>query len=240
MKNIALIFAGGSGMRMNTNANPKQFLQLHGKEIIIYTIEHFEKHADIDAIAVVCIETWMPFLKSLLAKFGIQKVKWTIAGGVNGQQSICNGLAAIQKEYPDDTAVLIHDGVRPLITQGLISDCIQSVALHGSAVTVTPEIETVTSLDKCGQITSIVDRSKCFHAKAPQCFKLGDIWQCHQRAVADKLTNIIDSASLMKHYGYELYTVQGSHENIKITTPSDFYIFRALYEAQENSQIFGL
>jgi 2-C-methyl-D-erythritol 4-phosphate cytidylyltransferase len=238
--NIALIFAGGSGIRMNTSAKPKQFLQLHGKEIIIHTIEHFEKHPDINALVVVCIDSWIPFFRTLVEKYNIGKVKWIVSGGANGQESIYNGLAMIQEQAAEDSIVLIHDGVRPLITQELISQCIQSVAAHGSAITVTPEIETVVSLDSEGKVVSITDRSKCFHAKAPQCFRFVDIWECHKRAKQDGLVNVIDSASLMRHYGYELHTVQGSYDNIKITTPSDFYVFRALYEARENLQILGL
>jgi 2-C-methyl-D-erythritol 4-phosphate cytidylyltransferase len=226
---------------MNNASRPKQFLQLYGKEIIIHTLEHFEKHPDIDAVVVVCIESWMPFLKSLLEKYIIGKVKWIVPGGGDGQESIYNGLACcIQAPVSGDSIVLIHDGVRPLITQELISRCIQSVISSGSAITVTPAIETVVSLDNEGKVVSITDRSKCFHAKAPQCFRLADIWQCHQRAKQEGFLNMIDSASLMQHYGYTLHTVQGSYDNIKITTPSDFYIFRALYEARENSQIFGL
>jgi 2-C-methyl-D-erythritol 4-phosphate cytidylyltransferase len=239
--NIALIFAGGSGTRMNSIAKPKQFLQLYGKELIIHTLENFEEHTEIDSIVVVCIEPWIPFLKSLLEKYSINKVKWLVPGGKSGQESIYLGLTAIKNIVPDDSIILIHDGVRPLITQSLISDCIASVIANGSAITVTPEIETVVSIEKSDRrITSITDRSKCYHAKAPQCFRLADIWQGHILAKADDLNEMIDSASLMKHFGYELYSVQGDYENIKITTASDFYVIRALYEARENSQVFGL
>ena len=239
--NIALIFAGGTGIRMNTVAQPKQFLQLYGKEIIIHTIENFENHHDIDGIVVVCIEGWIPFLRTLLDKYGIGKVKWIVLGGETGQDSIYRGLSAIKDDVSDDSVILIHDGVRPLVTNKLISDCITSVIIHGSAITVTPEIETVVTIDNnSGKITSITDRSNCFHAKAPQCFRFADLWRVHTLARADGYNNMIDSASLMKHYGYQLCTVQGDYENIKITTPSDFYIFRALYEARENSQVFGL
>jgi 2-C-methyl-D-erythritol 4-phosphate cytidylyltransferase len=238
--NIVLLFAGGSGIRMNTSSKPKQFLQLYGKEIIIHTVEIFEKHPAIDTIVVVCIESWISFFRDLLEKYNIDKVKWVVPGGVNGQESIYNGLSSIQPHVPDDSIVLIHDGVRPLITQELISQCIQSVVSYGSAITITPEIETVVSLDDEGKVVSIMDRSKCFHAKAPQCFRFSDIWQAHKKAKQDGLTDMIDSASLMRHYGYSLHTEQGAYDNIKITTPSDFYIFRALYEARENSQIFGL
>ena len=240
MNNIALIFAGGSGMRMNNNAQPKQFLQLHDKEIIIYTLEHFEQHPAIDAIAVVCIEEWILFFKSLLEKYKIKKVKWIVAGGTTGQESIFNGLSAIKNNCTNNPIILIHDGVRPLINSELITNCINSVEKNGSAITVTPEIETVVSLNSDKKITSITDRSSCYHAKAPQCFRLNNIYSAHQRANQEGLKNIIDSASLMAYFGHELYTVEGGYENIKITTPTDFYLFRALFEAKQNSQIFGL
>ncbi|MDR3328809.1 MAG: 2-C-methyl-D-erythritol 4-phosphate cytidylyltransferase [Prevotellaceae bacterium] len=236
----ALIFAGGSGIRMNTNAKPKQFLQLYGKEIIVHTIEHFEKHAGVDAVAVACLEAWIPYLQELVAKFGLGKVRWVVAGGETGQASTHRGLAAIRSGCPDDTTVLVHDGVRPLITQALISDCIAAVAAHGAAIAVTPAVETVVALNGEGMITAATDRSKTFHARAPQCFRLGDIWQCYERAAADGLTSAVDSASLMMHYGHQLHAVPCAYDNIKITTPSDFYVFRALYEAKENLQILGL
>ena len=120
----------------------------------------------------------------------------------------------------------------------MISDCIQCVKEHGTAITVTPAIETIVTTD-AGKITSITDRSKCYHAKAPQCFILGEILDAHNRAKKESNLNMIDSASLMKYYGYELYTVQGNFDNIKITTPADFYTFKALYEVREQQQIFG-
>jgi 2-C-methyl-D-erythritol 4-phosphate cytidylyltransferase len=238
--NIALIFAGGSGKRMHYTAKPKQFLQLHGKEIIIHTIEVFDKHFDIDGIVIVCIEPWIEFLSELIKKFNISKVKGIIAGGKTGQESIYLGLKLIKKLYSDDTIVLINDGVRPLIDQELISDCIQMVNNKGSAITVTPAIETILYLDNDNKVEAITDRSKCFNAKAPQCFFLKDIFECHEMAINDGFNNIIDSATLMHYYGRTLFTVLGKFENIKITTPSDFYIFKALFEARENSQIFGI
>ena len=238
---IAIIFAGGSGNRMNNTSKPKQFLQLFGKEIIIHTIENFENHHEIDIIVVVCIESWIQSLKIILEKYNIAKVKYIVSGGNTGQESIYRGLSVIKDKVPEDSVILIHDGVRPLITQKLISDCIKSVFTHGNAITVTPEIETVISIDNNnGKVTDITDRRKCFHAKAPQCFRFCDIWKAHLQARVDGFNNMIDSASLMKYYGHELYTIQGDYENIKITTASDFYVFRALYEARENSQVFGL
>ena len=237
--NNTLIFAGGSGTRMNSRARPKQFLQFYGKELIIHTLENFQNHKDIDGIVVVCIEDWIPYLEKLLEKYQIDKVRKVVSGGSTGQESIYKGLCAISEFAPNDSIVLVHDGVRPFVNESLISDCIKCTKEHGSAITVTPAIETITTIEN-GKIKTITDRSKCFHAKAPQCFFLGDLLEAHNKARADGKLNMIDSASLMKFYDHELYTVQGNFDNIKITTPADFYTFKALYEVRENQQIFGL
>ena len=238
MTNV-LIFAGGSGVRMNTRARPKQFLQFYGKELIIHTLENFQNHPEIDGIVVACIEDWIPYLKKLLEKYQIDKVKSVVPGGATGQESIYKGLVAIHEYADDDSIVLVHDGVRPFVNESLISDCIKSVKEHGSAITVTPAIETIVT-SKDGKITGITDRSKCYHAKAPQCFILGELLSAHEKARKEGNTNMIDSASLMQHYGRELYTVMGTFDNIKITTPAEFYTFKALYEVREQQQIFGL
>lgn len=237
--NNVLIFAGGSGSRMNSKSRPKQFLQFYGKELIIHTLENFQQHLEIDNIVVVCIEDWIPYLQKLLVKYEIDKVRAVVSGGSTGQESIYKGLVALKSISSDKDIVLVHDGVRPFVSEDLISNCIKSVKEYGSAITVTPAIETIVTLDN-GKINSITDRSKCFHAKAPQCFYINDLLLAHEKAIKDGNLNMIDSASLMKFYGYELYTVVGNFDNIKITTPADFYTFKALYEVRENQQIFGL
>lgn len=236
--NNALIFAGGSGTRMNSRARPKQFLKFYGKELIIHTLENFQNHPQINSITIVCIKDWIPYLNKLLEKYQIDKVKTVVSGGDTGQESIYKGLCAIHGYAPDSSIVLVHDGVRPFINEQVISDCIKSVKEHGSAITVTPAIETIVTTEE-GKITSITDRSKCYHAKAPQCFILSDLLSAHEKARLDGNLNMIDSASLMQFYGFELYTVQGNFDNIKITTPADFYTFKALYEVREQQQIFG-
>lgn len=235
----ALIFAGGSGTRMNSRGRPKQFLQFYGKELIVHVLENFQDHPEIDAIAVVCIADWIAYLERLVAKYGLDKVRAVVPGGASGQESIHRGLVAVKEFAPDDSVVLVHDGVRPFVNEKLISDCIRTVKEKGSAITVTPAIETIVTQED-GKIASITDRSKCFHAKAPQCFYLGELLAAHERARAEGNADMIDSASLMKFYGHELYTVPGNFDNIKITTPADFYTFKALYEVREQQQIFGL
>lgn len=239
--NIAVIFAGGTGKRMNTKSKPKQFLEMHGKPVLIYTLENFQNHPLIDHIILVCLETWIDYAAGLMKKFGITKVAKIVPGGKTGQESIYHGIATAEKLYGDDNVVLIHDGVRPLINEETITNCIRTVKQYGNAITVSPAIETIFLKNEGNDfVGQIFNRSRCEMAKAPQCFVLGDIYKAHLRAIEEGNCDFIDSASLMQHYGMKLYTVDGPSENIKITTPSDFYIFRAIMDAKENLQILGL
>lgn len=239
MKNIALIFAGGSGTRMNTRSKPKQFLELHGKPIIIYTLQLFENHEDIDGIIIVCVKDWIDYLKKMLLKFDITKVKDIVEGGETGQESIYNGLESAVKNFPDNNIVLIHDGVRPLIDDVTISENIRTVREKGSCITCIPATETLIVVQDDNSL-KIPSRRKSFLARAPQSFRLQDIWEIHQKAKREGRNDFIDSCTMMSHYGKKLSTIVGPMENIKITTPTDFYIFRAIEEVRENSQIFGI
>ena len=238
MSNIAVIFAGGTGKRMNTSSKPKQFLELYGKPILVYTIEKFNNHPEIDGIILVVLETWITYCEELINKYKQNKVKAIIAGGETALESQRNGLLKAQELFGPDSIVLIHDGVRPLIDEETISNNIECVKDHGSAVTVTPAIETITIKSQSGEIQQIIERSKVEMARAPQSFFLKDILEAHKKA-AETNQDFIDSASMMLHYGYKLFSVEGTPENIKITTPNDYYTFRALIDAQENSQVFG-
>ena len=238
--NIAIIFAGGTGQRMNTKSKPKQFLELHGKPIIIYTLEHFDQHELIDGIIVVCVREWIDYCQQLLEKFHISKVRAVIPGGETGMLSRYKGVQKAAELYPEDTICLMHDGVRPLIDHDIISQNIEAVEMYGSAVTVAPAIETIAVKGEDNTVGKIIDRSKCQLAKAPQSFRLRELWAVHQDAVNSGMTDCIDTAYLMQLSGHKVHTVEGLAENIKITTPTDFYMFRALMDIRENSQIFGV
>lgn len=237
--NIAVIFAGGVGLRMNNKAKPKQFLELYGKPIIIYTIEHFEQHEDIDGIVIACVEEWIPYLEKLLTKFNISKVVEIVPGGSNGQESIYNGLLCAKKHYPEESIVMIHDGVRPLIDGDIISKNISSVKTFGTAITSAPPVETFVLIDENSAVCDVHDRSLSRLAKAPQSFYLKDILKVHEQAIKDCFYGAIDSCSLMTHYGYKIQLIEGLSENIKITTPTDYYIFKGIIDAKEEMDIFG-
>ena len=239
--NIALIFAGGTGTRLNSKTRPKQFLELNGKPIIIHTLEYFEDAPSIDAVCVVCLESWIPYFRDLVKRFNLQKIRWVVPGGNSGQDSIFKGLSAVfeDESVPKDSIMLMHDGVRPLISVKTVEDVIACARENGNAVTVTSAYETIITVDENENVEDVVDRKRAKLARAPQAFRLNDIHAAHIRAREENF-DAIDSATLMRHFGHKLFTVEGPVENIKITSPSDFYIFRAIYEARENSQIWGL
>ena len=239
MGNYAVIFAGGVGQRMNSKAKPKQFLEIHGKPIIVHTIEHFQKNRLISGICVVVVVDWLEYMHSLIQQYRLTKVRWLEKGGESALASQYNGLKKIYEETGDGI-VLIHDGVRPLINEDLIDRCITEVQKFGSAVTVAPAIETIIQVDKNNMIKRTFSREACQLARAPQCFYLKDIIDAHERARQDNNYNFVDSTSLLLHYGAEIHTINGPAENIKVTNPADFYICRALLDARENTQILGI
>ena len=235
--NVALIFAGGTGSRMGNQARPKQFLELHNKPVIIYTLQAFETHEQIDGIVVVCKKDWIDFLNEQITKFELKKIAGVVEGGTSGQNSIYRGLEFCEKNYASDTCVLVHDGVRPLIDKTTITRCIDSVKKYGNAITVVPSIETIIR-EQDNTVQEIVDRTSCKMARAPQSFYLKDLLDAHRRAQGEHLDkSFIDSASLMQYYGHKLHVVEGNRENIKITTPIDFYSFAGLVDGAAG--VFG-
>lgn len=239
--NIAVIFAGGVGKRMKTNGVPKQFLEVYGKPILIYTLEKFENNQNVDAIIISCLEEKIDYCKKLVDKYDISKVRAIVKGGKTGQESIYNGLrAAEQISESDKDIVLIHDGVRPLIDDEIIDNNIKCVKENGSAITCVECKETVVILDDNDNIKDVTDRNKSRLARAPQSFYLYDILNAHKKALEDGKTNVIDSCTLMRMYGKEVSIVIGKSENIKITTPDDYYMFKAMLDMKENSNIFGI
>ena len=238
--NIGVIFAGGVGKRMHSKDRPKQFLELYNKPIIIHTLEHFENSPDIDDVVIACVEDWIPYLEELLYRFRIEKVRRIVPGGPTGQLSIYNGLkAAHDIACGEDPIVLIHDGVRPLITPELLTENIECVKKYGSAITAGVVKETIVVINEDMGIEQVPSRARSRVAKAPQSFRLSEILSVHERAIADGMNDSIDSCTLMQTYGKKLHMIDGPYENIKITTPDDFYMMRAILEARENDQIYG-
>lgn len=224
MKNIALILAGGKGLRMHNHSVPKQFLEIDGKPIVIHTLEVFSKLPRVDAMIVACLEEWIPFLKENILRFGISKVVDIVPGGDTGQDSIFHTLCAA-KEYVgnEDAIVLVHDAVRPLITPQTINANITMAERYGNCVTCCPVLETLIVRNNDGTM-SFPNRSDAMLARAPQSFLLSELYSAHERALANGWHDFPDSCTLMGYYGYKITTLTDSEENIKITTPTDLLV----------------
>lgn len=233
--NIALIIAGGTGARMQ-QAVPKQFMSIYDKPVIIYTLEAFEAHPAIDAIAVVCLDGWEHILSTYAKQYGISKLQHIAPGGETGMQSIRNGLEELRKHYSDDDIVLIHDSIRPMVSSEIISECIAQTQKHGSAIVCVPCIEAMLETDD--QMTSqrAYPRDLLKRTQTPQGFKLGVIYNAHLKAQQMGIQNSIASCTLMVEVGEKVYFSTGSEKNIKLTTPDDIDIFKALLQIrrQEN------
>ena len=241
MRVEALIFAGGVGRRMGGSSRPKQFLELGRRPIIDYTIEHFADHPQVNAVVVVCLESWISYLKDFLATKHYTTPIDVVPGGSTGQESIFNGLRHLHELHPndEDAIVLVHDGVRPLINEQTITDCIDSVRRYGPTATVAPSTETVIVRNEDGTVQNVLTRSRCGLARAPQGFKLEELYGSHLRAQAEGQGEFIDSISMMAHYGYSIHTVEGPAENIKVTTPMDYYAFKGYMEAHDQRMLWG-
>ncbi len=223
----AMIFAGGVGERMKSADIPKQFLEIEGKPIIIRTLEHFSNHPEVDAIVVSCISTWIDVLKEHIKKFNIQKVVDIVPGGSNGHESIHNGLVRVQEYSKPEDLVLICDGVRPILTEELISTCIADTRIYQSAVPVTPSIDSVLYSEDgimCGK--SFV-RSTTYITQAPQGYTMEKIMWAHDEAERRGIASPTSSSELLIELGEQVHIFTGIRDNIKVTTPEDLHVLRA-------------
>lgn len=234
----AVIFAGGVGTRMHSKDLPKQFLRIHGRPIIAWTLGVFEKTSSVDNVVVVCNGDWIEYCEVIVSEFRLAKVRAVVTGGETGQLSIYNGLlAAAELSDPADTVVLIHDGVRPLVDVDTIERNVVSVREFGSSVTCVKAKETI--LLRKGDKVEVVPREDVLLARAPQGFWLADILSAHEKALAEGEAGCIDSASMMRAQGRDLHLIVGSDENIKITTQDDYYAMRAILDSRENNQLYA-
>ena len=239
--NIAMIFAGGRGVRMGSGI-PKQFLEIHGKPVLVHTLELFQEHDMIDKIYISVLEDYIGKTQKLVDRYGLDKVVSIIPGGATAQDSIYNVLKDAEKENDGDSIVLLHDGVRPFVSYDTIKQNIESVQKYGSAITCTACYETIL-LSKSGEkVDSVPYRKDTFAAQAPQSFRLIDIIAAHDevRAINPSYENMVDACTFMTTLGKEVHMISGNRGNIKVTTPEDVYMFRALLNYKENEQTFGI
>ena len=231
MANICLIIAGGSGSRMHQDI-PKQFLTVNERPVIVYTLEAFERHPQIDAIAVVCIQGWEQVLWAYAKQFNITKLQYIIPGGVNGQESIRNGVFELEKHFNPEDFVLVHDAIRPLVSEEIITDCIQVANKYGNAVTVIPCAEAMLEPEDGVVSTGSYPRDCLKRTQTPQAFRMKEICELHRRAIEKGITNSIATCTLMIELGEKVYFSKGSEKNLKLTTVEDIDIFKALLSSK--------
>ncbi|MFA7129656.1 MAG: IspD/TarI family cytidylyltransferase [Sphaerochaeta sp.] len=226
--NIALIIAGGSGNRMHLDV-PKQFVNIFDKPVIIYTLEAFQDHPEIDAIEVVCLDGWQETLQSYAKKFNITKLKWIITGGNSGQESIRNGVFALESICKADDLVIIHDGVRPLVDASVLSDVIVTCKKYGNAVTSMPYNEQIFKIADELSTCEYIPRETLRRVSTPQAYRFDKLLWAYRKAFSEGI-GIFGSSytnTMMVDLGERLYFAAGSDKNIKLTTQEDLDTFKA-------------
>lgn len=241
--NYGLILAGGVGQRMHSSGMPKQFLEVFGKPIIIYTLSKFECCSDIDEIIIVCNAAWADHLENQIKRFNLKKVKAIIPGGTDRQGSVMKGVECIRQcGAKDEDVVVIHDGVRPLVQESILCENVRVATKFGSAMTVHPVIESVVVTDNdCVRFDDFKRRDDTYSLTSPQTFKFKTLVEIYKK-IDGKETSIplLDSALAFTYLGNDIHIIKESYQNIKITTPEDYYIFKAMLELQENKYVLGI
>lgn len=236
--NIAVIIAGGTGSRMGQDI-PKQFINVYDKPVLIYTLESFQNHPLIDAIEVVCIDGWHDILKAYANQFNITKLKWVVSGGATGQESIRNGVYNLEGKVSDEDVVIIHDGVRPLVDDSVLTDVIQKAQEYGNAVTSLPYNEQIFVIDEEDETTTTqyIPRETLRRVSTPQAYHFGLLNDKYHEAF-EKEIGIHGSSytnTMMVELGEKLYFAAGSEKNIKLTTKDNLEMFKAYLKADKDN-----
>lgn len=236
MANIAIIIAGGSGSRMGQDI-PKQFINVYDKPVLIYTLESFQKHPQIDAIELVCIDGWHDIVWAYAKQFDIDKLKWIVPGGTTGQESIRNGVFGLKGKVSDNDIIIIHDGIRPLVESSVLTDVISKCAQYGNAVTSMPYNEQIFVADDEISTVKYIPRETLRRVSTPQAYKYGKLdWAYHE--AFKKEIGIYGSSytnTMMVELGERLYFAAGSDKNIKLTTKDDLEMFKAYLKAEKDT-----
>jgi D-ribitol-5-phosphate cytidylyltransferase len=225
--NIGIVLAGGQGTRMGMET-PKQFIDVYGKPVVIHTLENFDIHPEIDAIAVVCVKEWQEDLKILIRKFELNKVKWIIDGGKTRQESTLNALNALEEVLKPEDIVVIHDSARPLITNRIISDNIKGAMAFGAVDTVIPATDTIVKSINGDIISDVPVRKELFMGQTPQSFKFSIIKEAHETALKNNIDNATDDCQLILNTGKPVHLIAGDKLNFKITTQDDLLLLKAI------------
>ncbi|MBJ7668801.1 2-C-methyl-D-erythritol 4-phosphate cytidylyltransferase [Weissella confusa] len=227
----AIIIAGGSGKRMHQDI-PKQFLSVNGKPILIYTLESFQNHPLIDQVLLVVKDGWEDMVWRYIDQYALTKVKWVIVGGKIGQESINNGVQFLKGKISESDTVIIHDGIRPIVDDYVLSDVILTAEEKGSAVSALPYNEQIFLKDDEESTLNYIDRNTIMRVMTPQAYRFELLAEGYDKAISENvgMTDSSYTNTMMVELGYRLYFALGSEKNIKITRPDDLLIFKALLE----------
>lgn len=231
---VALIIAGGVGSRMGQDI-PKQFLHIKDKPVIVYTMERFQQHPQVDGIVVVTLPHWISFVEAYAKQFSISKLRSVVAGGDTGHASIHNGIVEISKLYSMDTAIMIHDAIRPMCDGDVISDNLSVYHQKGNATVVIPCAEVIFYSDVATESDQVLDRSKIWRTQTPQTFRLDKLLWAHDEVTRRGLESPIATCHLFSMLGEKVYFSRGSEKNLKLTTMDDIDIFKALLTKERSS-----
>ena len=233
MKNDVILLAGGLGKRMGAEI-PKQFIKVKDKPIIVYTIERFQKNANIDEIVVVCVKDWADYVRELVKEYSLTKVKWIIEGGKTGHDSIRNGVFFLRDKIEPEDFVVIHDAVRPILPQKAIDEVLRVAHENGNAsssIVCHPPI--VYTEDKISGIRD-VDRDHVMLTASPQAYNYAKVLKCYEKAEEDGKHDFTFTSSLLIAYGERVYFAKGTTSNIKVTQKEDLALFEALISVPED------
>ena len=234
----AIILAGGSGQRMGQSV-PKQFIEVEGKPVLVYTLESFQRHPAIDAIEVVCREGWADTVREYRERYGLTKIRWIVPGGETAQESIRNGLLALENQMAEDDMVVIHDGIRPLIEEEILTDVIHTCERFGNAVSSLPYNEQIFTVcgDDTGTTEHYIPRETLRRVVTPQAYLFGTILRRYREAYEKGIgiSGSVYANTLMVEMGERLHFAAGSEKNIKLTTPDDLMLFRALLRMERRA-----
>lgn len=233
---VAVLLAGGSGTRTEQDI-PKQFFNVYEKPIIIYTLEAFQRHPDVDGIIVSCLEGWHEILRSYAEEAGISKLQKIVDGGVNGQMSARNALRNLEDTCEEEDIVIIHDAIRPLVSADIISDCIVKCRRYGSGLAAMRCQETIVETHDGIKGNTGISRNDIMRVQTPQAYRYGKASRVHEKALQQGITNAVYTNTLMLEFGETLYFSKGSEKNIKITTMEDVEIFKALYRMEREDWV---
>lgn len=231
---IALLTAAGYGSRMGRLNTPKQFMLIDKKPLIIYTMECFQIHSEIDAIMVVTLPDWIEKVRTYALRFGITKLRWLVPGGDSGQESIYKGLAVLGEECEKSDIILVHDGNRCFVSEAIISDSLATFYKYGGAVAAIPCNEAVLCSKDGITSVSAQPREQLFRTQTPHTYTLEQLLWAHQEAKKKGIKNSVATCTLMQQLGKTIFFSKGSETNIKITRQEDVAIFKALLHEKQN------